>query len=676
MIETWKNNLINLPDDIFFEIVRNYLGDLKTPFNKHDLVRSLYRMLSRKEIRERILDLIDPEDNRLLTAAALLKTTTIEELFSFTRQFYTFLELHNRIENLQHRLLICIDYPEKTISLSPLFEEELCEKILDSSLMFPVISSGDGPAPHPWLSEQLLSAFISFLSNNGSSKKKIETRFIETFSSVTDSENAKSLSELLGAVLKNLKFTSTSGQSLSLNLKNIEQFGSLEPNQRILLIAAAAAVFFAHPEKEPGKKQAEYTDICYYLLFALFSSLEKGTGLSETDLHRMLGLITRNLQIEHPDIYIISHSPILEMLCYTGFLSKADNNYFSNFSLNSSEKHQAKGQHGKLRVQSNMEITAPPDFPLSEEITAALCSEISVYDITRTYTITKPAFASARGHGLSFDKIIEGLENSSSGKIPQNILFSFQAWEKEYSSISLNYGVVMTVAPERLPLIEHSPVLQEFLLVSPAPGVFLLDPTKENLWRRAFSDAGFDILPQINIPEGSSPSEKSGSQAFYNWTLTEKRTICNYSGSDTGRAAEIIKRLTGDIEKLGMTKENKAKLTARTQKKLVLEKAQLAVSNRPEEKGEAGGLDHRAKIRLAERAVELDNLLEITIAKDFEMEKQLIKPLRIVKKDDTPPGKPAVMVIEGIELPDEKEIRTAIYKISHMRMLKSSLFTP
>jgi hypothetical protein len=614
-----------------------------------------------------------------------LKTTTIEELFSFTRQFYTFLELHNRIENLQQRFLISINYPEKTIYLSPIFEEELCEKILDSSLMFPAVKTNTAPSAGPWLSEQLLSAYISFISANPSiimdsagSKKKIETRFNESFSGVADSKNPQALYELLGGVLKNLKFISTSGNSLSINLKNIENFGALKSNQRRLLIAAAAAVFFVLPDKEHEKKRSEYTDICYHLLFSLFSSLDKGSGLSEADLHRMLGLITRNLQIEHPDIKIISHrpGPILEMLCYTGFLTKKDDNYLSNYSLKGSEKRTGSATGIKLRIQSNMEITAPPDYPLSQEITAALCSEISVYNITRTYSITKSSFAAARGYGLSFEKLMEDLENSSSGKIPQNILFSFKAWEKEYCSITLNYGVVMTVTPDRLPLIEHSPVLQEFLIASPAPGVFILDPEKEAEWRRAFSDAGFDILPEISIPESSGPSGTSSSHASFNWTLSGEKTIRNFSGKDSGKTAAITDELADKVEKLKMTKENKAKLMARIQKRLVLENSQLIISNRPEEKGEAGGLDHRAKIRLAERAIELDNLLEITIAKDFEMEKQLIKPLRIIKKDDTPPGKPAVMIIEGIELPDEKEMRTAINKISRMRMLKSSLFTP
>ena len=79
--------------------MRNYLGNLKTPFNKHDLMRSLTTLISRKEIRTRIFELIDQDDSRLLTAVAMLGPAGIDELYEFTKQYYSFLELHNRIAN-------------------------------------------------------------------------------------------------------------------------------------------------------------------------------------------------------------------------------------------------------------------------------------------------------------------------------------------------------------------------------------------------------------------------------------------------------------------------------------------------------------------------------------------------------------------------------------------------
>ena len=37
----FKSTLLTLADDAFFELIRNYLGPIKTPFNKHDLIAQL-----------------------------------------------------------------------------------------------------------------------------------------------------------------------------------------------------------------------------------------------------------------------------------------------------------------------------------------------------------------------------------------------------------------------------------------------------------------------------------------------------------------------------------------------------------------------------------------------------------------------------------------------------------
>jgi hypothetical protein len=67
-IEQWKRNMLTLPDERFFEIMRNYLGKLKTPYNKHTLIRDLTAFLQKKETRRRIISLIDEGDAVLLTA--------------------------------------------------------------------------------------------------------------------------------------------------------------------------------------------------------------------------------------------------------------------------------------------------------------------------------------------------------------------------------------------------------------------------------------------------------------------------------------------------------------------------------------------------------------------------------------------------------------------------------
>ena len=57
--EGWQRSVLTLPDAVFFDLMRNYLGDISTPFNKHALIERLVRFLKRKEIRSRIVALLD-----------------------------------------------------------------------------------------------------------------------------------------------------------------------------------------------------------------------------------------------------------------------------------------------------------------------------------------------------------------------------------------------------------------------------------------------------------------------------------------------------------------------------------------------------------------------------------------------------------------------------------------
>lgn len=665
--------------------MRNYLGDLKTPFNKHDLMRSLTSMVMKKEVRKRIFELIDEDDAKLLTSVSLLKSPTISELHLFTKKFYSFLELYNRVENLQQRLLLCIEYPEKSgkkeekiIMLNPMLEQELKDSVLSSPLLFPSIINGNAPGRQPWYNEQLLTAFISFLSanrtllnDNGNKRKKAELKFQHVFSSVDGRLPESRLPQLLLHSVSSLSFISVSGTDFSINYNQISKFGKLDYNERMLRTASTVVVYRLQDDAE---NRLPAVETVYCLLSSLLLSFSRGTMVSREDFSSVLFLVKRNLNRSLPEMSLISGRAVIDSLCLTGYLTEDETHLTFNF-----DPDDKPAEWEKLKIQSNSEISAPAGFPISEEITAAVCSEIQSCDITRSYSIEKKSFAAALESGLALDEIISALEDSSSGRIPQNILFSFRAWEKEYRSINLNYGIVMTVSPDRLPLIKHSPALNEFFLASPAPGVFILDPAKENEWRRAFAEAGFDILPGVATKAEPAALPASGPSSVMNSPSnnTAPEPIEFYGNKEIkGNPASIIEDLSSRIGKLKITPENKDKLTARSQKKLILIDSQLKASDRPEERGEAGGLDHRAKIRLTERALELENLLEVTTAKDLGLEKRLIKPLKLSKAENQVEGKPPVFIIDGIELPEETEVYIPINRISYLKMLKSSLYTP
>ena len=253
MHSRWKNYLLNLSDPVFFDIMRNYLGELKTPFNKHNLIRSLSSMLSKKEIRGNILKLLDEDDIRLLTLVHILDQPTIDTLYQFIRHYYSFLELHNRIENLQERLLICIE-EQKHLELNPLFAEELEESCLDTRMVFPSLKM-ENSSSTARITEQLISAFISFydeykpaIMKNGAAGKKARTAFDNIFTGLTNTESPVT-PEFLTELLETLGLLKPGRKSPEINLPAVRNFSSLAHEKRTALLPVLQYVFFQVLEK-------------------------------------------------------------------------------------------------------------------------------------------------------------------------------------------------------------------------------------------------------------------------------------------------------------------------------------------------------------------------------------------------------------------------------------------
>ena len=79
--DDWKEALLRLPDRTFFDLMRLYLGEIKTPFNKQRLVEKLAGFLSKPEVQRIIVKSLDSLDILILTAVYCLPVTTRSDVF-------------------------------------------------------------------------------------------------------------------------------------------------------------------------------------------------------------------------------------------------------------------------------------------------------------------------------------------------------------------------------------------------------------------------------------------------------------------------------------------------------------------------------------------------------------------------------------------------------------------
>ena len=136
-VSVWKDALLKLSDKHFFNLVRLYLGPVKTPFSKQKLADSLAAFLRKPEVRKNILAALDGLDLKLITGVFVLTEPDRMKLVRLFSGEYSFPELYDRILNLEERLLIFRtgESSSSGYRVNPYLEEDL-RGLADFSCLF------------------------------------------------------------------------------------------------------------------------------------------------------------------------------------------------------------------------------------------------------------------------------------------------------------------------------------------------------------------------------------------------------------------------------------------------------------------------------------------------------------------------------------------------------------
>ena len=105
-VEAWTNSISSLSDSRFFDIMRLYLGEIETPYNKSRLIERLAGFIKNDVNSSNMIALLDEYDVKLLTALAFIPNATQETLIEFFAAEFSAAEVVSGISNLIARLFI------------------------------------------------------------------------------------------------------------------------------------------------------------------------------------------------------------------------------------------------------------------------------------------------------------------------------------------------------------------------------------------------------------------------------------------------------------------------------------------------------------------------------------------------------------------------------------------
>lgn len=646
--EEWRRIILSINDNTFFDLMRNYLGPVETPFNKQDLIDRLVNFLSREDIHRTVLSLIDDDDASILTALSLSGGLTEKELRNFFPR-WTYLELLNRTGNLEERFLI---YRRKGLyCLSPLFEKELKKNVVSPDRLIRTVPAPPGFDPLLWLNDPLMLALYSFLGkegnlikSDGSLNKRCITRAEQTFPVLFSGPEGLRRFELCLKVLENLGLTSTSE-------------GTLSPDR---------AQWFRLAEKKTGERYA-----LYY-----------GAALADSpgDTVQTAGLFARLCSRFPRDRTISDNSlaPFISIFCspVQGFDGDKFREILTELNVfvasgGACRLNGAVNLHGEdpppgesLVIQPNFEVTVKPSASLSAALRAVEALELELYDLFSRYSLTRKSFLKAVNRGLKIDSFFEDLKALTGKDIPQNISVSLKDWADDHGKSTIFRGVVLKVAPDRARILEKTSLLEPYVVEVLAEGIYLLDQSSEKQWTAALEN--LSILPgEFRKSDADQGREYPGIvipryKDHLSWEIGNK--------AEGDFAGELTRTLREKLDRKSIKGEEKTELEARIARKLIIHESQLNRGIIRPEITEAKGMNFQGKIRLVEAALQnSSDRLEVSYFTGGENVTILLKPLELAKNEHE-------RILRGTILPDEEPFSIKLGKISKLRKIRSSLF--
>ena len=165
----WRETMATLNDERFFEIMRVYIGEIHTPYNKDKLIEQLSSILRREQNRERILSYLNDFDIEMLTVIQSVEKVTKEKLTEFFSNEYPLSEIYSELLNLAERLLV-YTYKDETetayIELNPLLEDLITPYLdIEKLLPEPVYSERNFNLQEP-LSTSVIAGFVAYIYEN------------------------------------------------------------------------------------------------------------------------------------------------------------------------------------------------------------------------------------------------------------------------------------------------------------------------------------------------------------------------------------------------------------------------------------------------------------------------------------------------------------------------------
>ena len=254
-INLWKESFETLDDEQFFAIMRIYLGEIKTPYNKQNLVDKLTSFIHLEENQNVLIKMLSSADIKIIAVIIFIREATFEKLEQFflsaeEKNTGSTRKLSDNLQNLKERLIL-FEYEKsgkKIIAINPLLENKFNE-LVSLEAIFPREESSDFSENEEstiFLNASYIASFITYVEshpdlckNNGELKKKANSDLEQIYG-----KSWEKLSLLTRALL-GLSIFQEQEKGIFVDNKRLALFAKLPRSVQYAYICAASCGHFS-----------------------------------------------------------------------------------------------------------------------------------------------------------------------------------------------------------------------------------------------------------------------------------------------------------------------------------------------------------------------------------------------------------------------------------------------
>lgn len=657
----WADAFEAMPEQQFFKLIRLYLGEVQTPYNRQRLISQLASFIKNAENTQSILSYLDKKDITFLTAIYLIPNVSQQTLLDFFSGI-GISDFYATLSNLSERLIIYSTKDKYSDNvcyhINPILFEPL-KPYLSIESIFPEHKIENHFVEDSFcLSQNFLAAFISYIrinkigcKNDGTIKKNDFTKLEEIFL-----EQICYLQLLVNAFL-NLSLLKDDGKSFILNNSRIEEFAKLSQFEQYSLLCVASCCHFS---REGLRKYAQ-------LLMNVLNSIPE-EGFSAKEVLRLLVLASTQKENKSSFGAKSRFSQILEQ---TKIKEQSENsNQESNVSANLFEvmiesaisfgllTFSGTTENGTkiykknklpelipitdnipkvLNIDSSFTVTLMPGLSLDSLLPLLSFISIKKSGIVTEFEITRQSISVGFDEGWNPNSIFSELEKFINYELPQNLKINVLEWYKSYSSARLFSGYVLKVTDSNIAIAENNPKIKKYIKEKLAEGIYLLDISIDSDIKTFIKDSGLDFLGKIQQAEPSLEN-LSFPKLFENpsvlISLEETLKSSNKKILNVKESHQKITKLEELVKQKEISQQQKESLLYKISNRLILSENQLNSTSIRTEILEADGMDFAGKNHLIEVAIKEDDMMELTFPSGNSSGFFTIvgKPLKIVKQ--------------------------------------------